>query len=152
MAYLSSSRSSAVPEGCHSTTLPRISRRCNAKRIATIFPTQRRNFLGNTVASHNWSDRKLCCRDTISERAAKFPRISRRCNAKHIATIFPTWRRNFLGNTVASHNLFIYYLKATPTFTLTTPIFDQRWPTLIAPPGPLLYVRAAIRLVLSQKR
>ena len=89
--------------------------------------------------------RKLCCRDTISERAAKFPRISRRCNAKRIATIFPTWRRNFLGNTVASHNLVIYYyLKATPTFTLTTPIFDQRWPTL-APPGPLLYLRAAIR-------
>ena len=35
-------------------------------------------------------------------------------------------------------------LKATPTFTLTTPTFDQGWPTL-APPGPLLYLRAAIR-------
>ena len=33
--------------------------------------------------------------------------------------------------------------KTTPTFTLTTPIFDQIWPTL-APPGPLLYLRAAI--------
>ena len=55
---------------------------CNAKRIATIFPTRRRNFLGNTVASHNWSDRTFY--ETISERAAKFPRISRRCNAKRI--------------------------------------------------------------------
>ena len=31
------------------------------------------------------------------------------------------------------------------------PIFDQRWPAL-APPGPLVYLRAAIRLVFSQKR
>ena len=54
----------------------------NAKRIATIFPTRRRNFLGNTVTSHNWSDRTFY--ETISERAAKFPRISRRCNAKRI--------------------------------------------------------------------
>ena len=81
--------------------------------IATIFPTRRRNFLGNTVASHNWSDRTTISvasspgpisqffnvartratlekigepgdEATISERAAKFPRISRRCNAKRI--------------------------------------------------------------------
>ena len=40
--------------------------------------------------------------------------------------------------------------KATPIYTLTTPIFDQRWPAL-APLGLLLYLRAAIRLVFSQQ-
>ena len=36
-------------------------------------------------------------------------------------------------------------IQATPTFTLITPIFNRRWPAL----GPLLYLRAAIQLVVA---